>query len=188
MKPRLQLPLKMPSLKARTPEVEVDVAEAVAQDQTEALEAIEEPSGAREVLSEAREALTEVREELIEAIGVIEEEVAEAEAKTGEVEMVRTTKASSLSKKMAIPEEEVEAEATEVEVKEATEVPGEVATKMVKVTSEVDQDHQEVTDLQEPEPTKRVIFQVLPPQLLIQNQFLRSSEWPELPELLLGIC
>jgi hypothetical protein len=189
MKARLQqLPMIPQSLKARTSEVEVDVAEAVAQDQTEALEAIEEPSVAREEPSEVREELTEAREELTEEIGVIEEEVAEEEAKTGEEEMVRTTKASSLSKKMATPEEEVEAEATEVEEIEETEVteaPGEVAMRMVKVTSEVAQDHQEVTDLQELEPTRRVIFQELPLQLLIQNQFLTSSECPE---LLLGIC
>ena len=186
MKARLQQLLMIPqSLKARTSEVEVGAVEAVAQDQIEALEAIEEPSVAKEEPSEVREELTEAREELTEEIGVIEEEVAEEEAKTGEEEMVRTTKASSLSKKMATPEEEVEAEATEVEETEVTEAPGEAAMRMVKVTSEVAQDHQEVTDLQELEPTRKVIFQELPLQLLIQNQFLTSSECPE---LLLGIC
>jgi len=188
MKVRLQqLPMILQSLKARTSEVEVVVAEVVAQDQTEALEVIEEPSAEKEERTEVREELTEAKEELTEEIGVIEEEVAEEEAKTGEVEMVRITKASSPSKKMATLEEEAEAEATEVEETEVTEEPGEAAMKMVKVTSEVDQDHQEVTDLQEQEPTKRVvvIFQELPLQLLIQNQFLTSSECPE---LLLCIC
>ena len=123
---------------------------------------------------------------------MIEEEVAaEVEAKTGEAEMVRTTKASSLSKKMETrtPEEEAEV-VTEVTEAEEREAPGEETAKLVKpvkVPQEVDQDHQEVTDLQEPEPTRKVIFQVLPLQLLIQPQCL-TSRWSEDPVFDLRIC
>ena len=123
---------------------------------------------------------------------MIEEEVAaEVEAKTGEAEMVRTTKASSLSKKMETrtPEEEAEV-VTEVTEAEEREAPGEETAKLVKpvkVPQEVDQDHQEVTDLQEPEPTRKVIFQVWPLQLLIQPQCL-TSRWSEDPVFDLRIC
>lgn len=122
---------------------------------------------------------------------MIEEEVAaEEEAKTGEEEMVRITKASSLSKKMETKTPEEEVEATEAEV---TEAPGEAAAKPVKVPTEVTievtevievaQDHQEVTDLQEPEELQRkVIFQESPLLLLIQPQCL-TSRWSEGPEL-----
>jgi hypothetical protein len=186
MKARLlQLPPKIPqSLKAKRPEV--DAVEAVDQDQTGALEVIEEQSAEKGELTEEIEEPTEVTEELTEAIGVIEEPVAEEEAKTGEVEMVRTMKASSLSRKMAIKIPEVEAEAAteveETEVTEVTEAPGEATMKLAKVTSEVAQDHQEAIDLQEPELTTQVvIFQESPLPLLIQSQqLLKNSECPEL--------
>ena len=92
---------------------------------------------------------------------------------------------SEVAEVVVIEEIEEIKEVEEIEETEVTEAPGEAAMRMVKVTSEVAQDHQEVTDLQELEPTRWVIFQELPLQLLIQNQFLTSSECPE---LLLGIC
>jgi hypothetical protein len=116
--------------------------------------------------------LKEVKEALSEenvAIGETEEGVAEAEAKTGEAETEKITKASLLSKKMVRTTIEEEAEETEASEEEAREGPGEEMEK--KATLEVVQDQPEVTDLQEPRPTRMEIFQAWPLLQQIQLQF-----------------
>ena len=170
--------------------VEVDVAEAVAREahseaRGEPSEEKEAHSAEREERSEAKEVLTGVIEVLLGETEVIEEEVADLEelTPTGEAETVRTTKASCSSRKImtsAAEEEETSEpeareEATEPEVREA---PGEEMMekeKLVKVPQEADQELQEATDLQEPEPKsqKAAIFPESLPLNLKKLQSLR---------------